>query len=184
MSKTSKIVSTALATLNDGTALAKKAWKNSDLTSKASALVGAGAGLAAAKKGGAAAIKAVRKHPVGTAVTAAALAAVGAAVYVVNKRKTAAAKPAAKKSTAKQVAGSVLRQEELNLTPFCRSGCCFYGALDASDAIHASMRCSSTDSGSAPSDSSASWKARSAKRLPSLSCARERSSLILSWPIL
>lgn len=104
MSKTSKIVSTALATLNDGTALAKKAWKNSDLTSKASALVGAGAGLAAAKKGGAAAIKAVRKHPVGTAVTAAALAAVGAAVYVVNKRKTAAAKPAAKKSTAKQVA--------------------------------------------------------------------------------
>ncbi len=103
-SKTSKIVSTALAKLSDGGDMAMKAWKNSDLTSKASALVGAGAGLAAVKKGGAAAVKAVRKHPVGTAVTAAALAAVGAAVYVVNKRKSAAAKPAAKKSTSKQVA--------------------------------------------------------------------------------
>jgi len=102
MSKSSKIVSTALAKLNDGGAMAKKAWKNSDLTSKASALVGAGAGLAAIKKGGSAAVKTVRKHPVGAAVTAAALAAVGAAVYAVNKRKKAAAKPAAKK-TSKQV---------------------------------------------------------------------------------
>jgi len=102
MSKSSKIVSTALAKLNDGSAMAKKAWKNSDLTSKASALVGAGAGLAAIKKGGSAAVKTVRKHPVGAAVTAAALAAVGAAVYAVNKRKKAAAKPAAKK-TSKQV---------------------------------------------------------------------------------
>jgi len=102
MSKSSKIVSTALAKLNDGSAMAKKAWKNSDLTSKASALVGAGAGLAAIKKGGSAAVKTVRKHPVGAAVTAAALAAVGAAVYAVNKRNKAAAKPAAKK-TSKQV---------------------------------------------------------------------------------
>ena len=105
MSKTSKIVSTALAKLSDGGEIAKKAWKNSDLTSKASALVGAGAGLAAVKKGGAAAVKTVRKHPVGAAVTAAALAAVGAAVYAVNKRKkAAAAKPAAKKAATKQVA--------------------------------------------------------------------------------
>jgi len=104
MSKTSKIVSTALATLNDGSAMAKKAWKNSDLAGKASALVGAGAGLAAIKKGGSAAVKTVRKHPVGAAVTAAAIAAVGAAVYAVSKRnKAAAAKPAAKKSASKQV---------------------------------------------------------------------------------
>lgn len=100
MSKSSKIVSTALATLSDGSEMAKKAWKNSDLASKASALVGAGAGLAAIKKGGSAAVKTVKKHPVGAAVTAAAIAAVGAAVYAVNKRKkaAAAAKPAAKKA--------------------------------------------------------------------------------------
>ena len=105
MSKTNKIVSTALAKLNDGSAMAKKAWKDSDLTSKASALVGAGAGLAAIKKGGSAAVKSVRKHPVGAAVTAATLAAVGAAVYMVNKKKkAAAAKPAAKKAASKQVA--------------------------------------------------------------------------------
>jgi hypothetical protein len=104
MSKTNKIVSTALAKLNDGSAMAKKAWKNSDLASKASALVGAGAGLAALKKGGSAAVKTVRKHPVGAAVTAATLAAVGAAVYMVNKKKKAsAAKPAAKKAS-KQIA--------------------------------------------------------------------------------
>ena len=84
MSKSSKIVSTALATLSDGSEMARKAWKNSDLAGKASALVGAGAGLAAMKKGGVAAVKTVKKHPVGAAVTAAALAAVGAAVYVVN----------------------------------------------------------------------------------------------------
>lgn len=103
MSKSSKIVSTALAKLNDGSAMARKAWKNSDLTGKATALVGAGAGLAAIKKGGSAAVKTVRKHPVGAAVTAAALAAVGAAVYAVNKRrKAAAAKPAAKQVAAKK----------------------------------------------------------------------------------
>ncbi|MBP6596396.1 MAG: hypothetical protein KA196_02670, partial [Arenimonas sp.] len=61
MSKTNKIVSTALATLSDGTAMARKAWKDSDLAGKASALVGAGAGLAAVKKGAAAAAKTVRK---------------------------------------------------------------------------------------------------------------------------
>ncbi len=105
MSKTNKIVSTALAKLNDGSAMAKKAWKNSDLTSKASALVGAGAGLAAMKKGGSAAVKTVRKHPIGTAVTAATLAAVGAAVYLVNKKKKDAAKPAAKKAS-KQIAAT------------------------------------------------------------------------------
>ena len=69
MSKTKEIVSTALAKLGDTGAAAKKAWNKSDLTSKASALVGAGAGLAAVKKGGAAAVKTVRKHPVGAAVT-------------------------------------------------------------------------------------------------------------------
>jgi len=103
-SKTNQIVSTALAKLNDGSAMAKKAWKNSDITSKASALVGAGAGLAAIKKGSSAAVKTVRKHPVGAAVTAAALAAVGAAVYAVNKRKKAAAKPAAKNASKQVVA--------------------------------------------------------------------------------
>ena len=103
MSKTSKIVSTALTKLSDGGTAARKAWNNSDLATKASALVGAGAGLAAVKKGGSAAVKTVRKHPVGAAVAAATLAAVGTAVYVVNKRrKAAAAKPAAKKAASKQ----------------------------------------------------------------------------------
>lgn len=108
MSKTKKIVSTALAKLNDGSAMAKKAWKNSDLSSKASALVGAGASLAAMKKGGSAAVKTVRKHPVGAAVTAATLAAVGAAVYVVNKRKKvqAAVKKASKQITATKKAAT------------------------------------------------------------------------------
>jgi hypothetical protein len=110
MSKTKEIVNTALAKLSDTGAAAKKAWDKSDLTSKASALVGAGAGLAAVKKGGAAAVKTVRKHPVGAAVAAATLAAVGAAVYVANKRRSAAtAKPGskqivAKKATAKKAA--------------------------------------------------------------------------------
>lgn len=109
MSKTKEIVNTALAKLSDTGAAAKKAWDKSDLTSKASALVGAGAGLAAVKKGGSAAVKTVRKHPVGAAVAAATLAAVGAAVYVANKRKKAAAKPGskqivAKKATAKKAA--------------------------------------------------------------------------------
>src|SRR5690606_19204434 len=100
MSKTNKIVSTAMAKLGDAGAKAKKAWNKADLAKKAGALVSAGAGAAAVKRGSSAAIKAVRKHPVGTAVGAAALAAVGAAVYAVNKRKKAAAAGGtAKKST-------------------------------------------------------------------------------------
>ncbi len=93
MSKTKEIVSTAVAKLGD----AKKAFEKADLVGKASRIAGVGAGLAMAKKGGSAAVKTVRKHPVGTAVTAAALAAVGAAVYLAKKKKAgAAAKPAAK----------------------------------------------------------------------------------------
>lgn len=113
MSKSSKIVSTALATLSDGSEMAKKAWKNSDLAGKASALVGAGAGLAAIKKGGTAAVRTVRKHPVGAAVTAAALAAVGAAVYAVNKRNkaAAAAKPAAKKAAKKAASKQIVAKK-------------------------------------------------------------------------
>lgn len=100
MSKTKEIVSTAVAKLGD----AKKAFEKADLVGKASRIAGVGAGLAIAKKGGAAAVKTVRKHPVGTAVTAAALAAVGAAVYLAKKKKAGAAKPATAKAGTKAAA--------------------------------------------------------------------------------
>ena len=58
--KTKEMVSTALTTLNkkgakalgklnEGGAIAKQVWKDTDLAGKASAIVGAGAGLAAVK---------------------------------------------------------------------------------------------------------------------------------------
>ena len=112
MSKTKEMVSTALTTLNksgakalgklnEGGAIAKQVWKDTDIAGKASAIVGAGAGLAAIRKGGTAAVKAVRKHPVGAAVAAASIAAVGAAVYAVKKRKDAATKRTSKQVVAK-----------------------------------------------------------------------------------
>ena len=113
MSKTKEMVSTALTTLNkkgakalgklnEGGAIAKQVWKDTDLAGKASAIIGAGAGLAAVTQGGTAAVKAVRKHPVGAAVAAASLAAVGAAVYAVKKRKDAATKRTSKQVVAKK----------------------------------------------------------------------------------
>src|SRR5690606_15168968 len=98
MSKTRKIVSAAKARLGEAT----EAFKKASLAKKAGGIAGVGASLALAKKGGSAAVKTVRKHPVGTAVATAALAAVGAAVYAARKKKAGAAKPAAKKATAKK----------------------------------------------------------------------------------
>ena len=45
MSKTNKIVSTAMAKLGDAGAKAKKSWNKADLAKKAGALVSAGAGV-------------------------------------------------------------------------------------------------------------------------------------------
>lgn len=105
MSKTKQIVAAAKSRLGEAT----KAFKKASLAKKAGSIAGVGASLALAKKGGSAAVKTVRKHPVGTAVATAALAAVGAAVYAVRKKKAAGSKPAAKKAAARTATKKVAK---------------------------------------------------------------------------
>src|SRR5262249_25537961 len=59
------------------------------------------------------------------------------------------------------------------------------GALpDFTSAIQASVRASSTSSGSAPPPRISSWKERMSNLSPNSFLARSRSSRIFSWPIL
>src|SRR5881394_3306091 len=101
-SQTEKMLSTGMSLARDagaavveagskvGTNLVKVAAPQAKrLATRVKEAVSVGAGLAIARKGGKAALRAVKKNPVATAAAAVALAGVGVAVVVARRRKAA-----------------------------------------------------------------------------------------------